>query len=109
MTYWCLNLAFLGLSLGVLIAAVASSGRRRSTLIARWVAPISAAAATVLILTAVFDNIIIDSGLVTYAQSALSGFAIGAAPLEDFAYPVAGAMLLPSLWLLVGGRRARGC
>ena len=107
MTYWWLNLAFLALALAALLVALLSS-RRRRTLIVRWAAPISAAAATVLILTAVFDSIMVDGGLVTYSQSAVSGLVVGAAPLEDFAYPVAGAILLPSLWFLFGGRGARG-
>ena len=31
---------------------------------------------------------------------------VGLAPLEDFAYPLAGVLLLPGLWLLLGGRVA---
>ncbi len=108
MSYWWLNAAFLGLATAVLLAALLPSRRPRRALIARWAAPISAAGASVLILTAVFDNLMIDSGLAVYMRSAISGFFIGAAPLEDFAYPVAGAILLPSLWLLFGVRGARG-
>ena len=108
MTYWWLNLAFLGIALVALIAALVSSRRPRRTLIARWAAPISVAVAAVLVLTAVFDNLMIGGALVTYARSAVSGLVIGAAPLEDFAYPVAGAILLPSVWFLLGRRGARG-
>src|SRR5699024_367998 len=31
----------------------------------------------------------------------ISGVRIGKAPVEDFAYPLAGAMLLPALWQLL--------
>ena len=108
MTYWWLDLVFLGLAIAVLLVALRVSRRPVRALIARWGAPIAIACVTVLVLTAVFDNIMISSGLATYAMSAISGLLVGTAPLEDFAYPVAGAILLPSLWLLFGRRGARG-
>ena len=40
-------------------------------------------------LTAVFDNVMIAVGLVTYPAEHLSGLRIGLAPLEDFAYALA--------------------
>ncbi|WHF20954.1 hypothetical protein QJS66_11790 [Kocuria rhizophila] len=39
----------------------------------------------------------------TYTEQNISGVRIGLAPLEDFAYPVAGVLLLPALWLLLAG------
>ena len=59
-----------------------------------------------LLMTAVFDNIMIGVGLVDYAPDRISGVKIGIAPLEDFAYSVAALVLLPSVWTLLGGRRA---
>lgn len=60
------------------------------------------------LLTAVFDNLMIRWGLFHYAPEALSGWALGLAPVEDFSYPLAGALLLPALWLLLArGGRAR--
>ena len=44
-------------------------------------------------------------GLVGYDRALISGAFIGVAPLEDFAYAVAAAILLPSLWALLGGRK----
>ncbi|MDF2508285.1 MAG: lycopene e-cyclase isoprenoid transferase [Microbacterium sp.] len=68
----------------------------------------SAVALTVLVLfllTAVFDTVMIASGLFHYAEAPLLGLHIGLAPIEDFAYPLAGAMLLPALWAALRGRR----
>ncbi len=61
-----------------------------------------AVAATVLVLlalTAVFDNIMIAAGLFHYAPGQLFGLSLGFAPLEDFSYPLAGALLLPAMWV----------
>lgn len=41
-----------------------------------------------LVLTAIFDNVIIGVGLVAYDESLISGVKIGIAPIEDFAYTV---------------------
>jgi lycopene cyclase domain-containing protein len=106
MTYLWLSVVFLAVVVLVLAAAVAAAGGRRGALIARWWMPITAAGVAVLILTAVFDNLMISSGLMEYAAATLSGVFIGVAPLEDFAYPVSGLILLPSLWFLFGRRRS---
>ena len=59
------------------------------------------------LLTAVFDTIMIATGLFHYSPDHLLGVHIGLAPLEDFAYPLAGAILLPALWAALRGRRRR--
>lgn len=62
--------------------------------------------AVLFALTAVFDTVMIASGLFHYASDPLLGVHIGLAPLEDFAYPLAGALLLPALWAALRARRA---
>lgn len=57
-------------------------------------------------LTAVFDTIMIATGLFHYSPGHLLGVHIGLAPLEDFAYPLAGALLLPALWAALRTRRS---
>ncbi|MCK8468257.1 lycopene cyclase domain-containing protein [Microbacterium sp. KSW4-16] len=57
------------------------------------------------VLTAVFDTVMIASGLFHYAQGPLLGIHIGRAPVEDFAYPLAGALLLPAVWAELRARR----
>ncbi len=95
MTYWLLNAIFLAAVAVVALAAVIS---RRAP---RWTS-VALVAGIVLLLTAVFDNVMIGVGLVGYSPAAISGVFIGIAPLEDFAYALAAAVLLPSLWSLIG-------
>jgi small toxic polypeptide LdrA/B/C/D len=54
------------------------------------------------VLTAIFDNAIIGAGLVAYDESTLSGVMVGLAPIEDFAYTLAGAILIPMVWEALG-------
>ena len=100
MTYWTLNAFFL-LPASAVCAAALLAGRRRP----RFFAAASAVTAVVLLaLTAVFDNLMIRAGLFWYNEDRISGAFAGAAPLEDFAYPLAAVLLLPALWVLLPGR-----
>ncbi|WP_369046061.1 lycopene cyclase domain-containing protein [Sinomonas sp. P10A9] len=117
MTYALIDLGFLVVA-GVAVALLgrsAGSARRRSRTQAvppataavrpadarrrpgRWV-PALIAGAGLVALTAVFDNVMISAGLFGYAPEKLLGPAVGLAPVEDFAYPLAAAVLLPALW-----------
>ena len=65
------------------------------------------AAAVLVLLTAVFDNLMIAAGLFSYPPEHISGVRIGLAPIEDFAYAVCAAFLVPAVFtLLPDGRRA---
>jgi len=97
MTYLLLNTVFLVLAGGVFLVAA-----RRGRLSRRRIVAAAIALAAVLVLTAVFDSIMIGVGLVDYDPSRIFGLRIGLAPIEDFAYPVAAALLLPALWALLG-------
>jgi lycopene cyclase domain-containing protein len=55
-------------------------------------------AAVMLTLTAIFDNVIIGTGIVAYDAEKISGIKIGVAPIEDFAYTVLAIVLVPSLF-----------
>lgn len=94
MTYTLLNVVFLGIVAVVAIAAVVA---RRAP---RWRA-VGLAAVLLLTLTAIFDNVIIGTGLVAYDDTLISGVLIGLAPIEDFAYTVAALVLLPAVWELL--------
>ena len=102
MTYLQLVLVFLLVS-AVPLALVAVL-RRPSR---RWWAATGLTTLALLVLTAVFDTVMIATGLFHYAPSQLAGVHIGLAPLEDFAYPLAGALLLPALWTALRARRSR--
>ncbi|HEY4269659.1 MAG TPA: lycopene cyclase domain-containing protein [Galbitalea sp.] len=100
MTYWALNAFFLA---AVALVAIIALVTRRGP---RWLA-VLVGAGILLIFTAIFDNVMIGIGLVGYDRQLISGVFIGSAPIEDFAYAVAAAVLLPSLWALLPGRASR--
>ena len=57
-----------------------------------------------VIMTAIFDNFIVGSGIVAYNPETLSGAFIGYAPIEDFAYTLVAAVLIPLTWWWLGSR-----
>ena len=97
MTYWLINIPFLLVAALVLGVAL---GRKVPPRIVPWVV----SAGVMMVLTAVFDNVIIGSGLVAYDEELLSGVLVGLAPLEDFAYTLAAVMMIPALWHLLERR-----
>jgi lycopene cyclase domain-containing protein len=96
--YWALNAIFLGV---VAVVAIVAIVLRRPP---RW-ASILLAGLILLVMTAIFDNVMVGVGLVGYDRQLISGVFIGVAPLEDFAYAIAAVVLLPSVWMLLGNRR----
>ncbi|MGM1016951.1 MAG: lycopene cyclase domain-containing protein [Actinomycetota bacterium] len=103
MTYLTLSLWFVGAALlATALLPLASRTRPRPR---PHLGAVLLTIGTLFVLTAVFDNIMIGTGLFHYAPSQLVGVHIGLAPLEDFTYPLAGALLLPALWTLLVHRR----
>ncbi|WP_313356321.1 lycopene cyclase domain-containing protein [Microbacterium sp.] len=99
MSYVLLCAGFLALA-----AVVALVGRRRDRMPSAL--SLLVAAAALVLLTAVFDNLMIAVGLFDYSSGHISGIRIGEAPLEDFAYPLAAVILLPALWSRLRRERA---
>jgi lycopene cyclase domain-containing protein len=99
-TYTLLNAVFLAV---VALVAVAALLARRAP---RW-RVVGLTALAVVVISVVFDNLMIGVGLVAYDEERISGIRLGIAPIEDFAYSIAAAVLLPSLWTLLGRRRPR--
>lgn len=98
MTNIVLNLVVLA----VVAAATAWTLRRHRA------GPLLWTAAVMVLLTLVFDTIMIAVGLYAYAPDKILGIYLAGAPLEDFAYPIAAVLLLPAVWTWVGdGRRRR--
>ncbi len=100
MTYLLMSLPFLAAAAAVLLVV-----RRRLSVPVP--AGLGLALGVLLVMTAVFDNLMIGAGLVAYGEEHRLGAAIGLAPVEDFTYPVAAVLLLPALWHLLGGSVAR--
>ncbi|GAA1123169.1 lycopene cyclase domain-containing protein [Arthrobacter flavus] len=111
MTYWTLNAIFLiPVAIIAIVAEVSSRRRAGPAVTGSLAAPSTAAtlswravglsAVILLILTAVFDNLMIQLGFFGYNPEWISGVFVGVAPLEDFAYPLAAVVLLPALWTL---------
>ena len=87
MTYLLLNAIFIAVSLFALLLVPKN----------RWPAYL-VAMVPMLVLTAIFDNLIIASGIVAYDANKISGLFIGLAPIEDFAYTIAAVLIVPSVW-----------
>ena len=98
MTYAIILVPFVLVTIAVTLATLARPrfGRRMAA---------SGIAAVVLVaLTAVFDNVMIAADLFTYPEEHISWLRIGLAPLEDFAYPVCAAFLVPAVFALLPAR-----
>lgn len=87
--YAVLNLIVLSLLLGIAWLLV-----RRNLLTKRYGFTLVA----LLIMTALFDSLIIAAGIVGYDITRILGVYIGKAPVEDFAYAIAAALFVPALW-----------
>lgn len=98
MTYALILLPFAAVTLVVVLATIGrpAFGRRMAASLV--------AAVVLVVLTAVFDSIMVSAGLVAYTPGRSSGLRIGAAPLEDFAYPVCAAFLVPAVYTLLSRR-----
>ncbi len=95
MTYPLMVLPFLAVTV-IVTAISARRPRFRERMLASTVTAVA-----LLVLTAVFDNIMIAAGLFTYPSEHLSGLRVGAAPIEDFSYPLCAAFLLPAVYTLL--------
>ena len=106
MTYSALAAALVALAVwpAVVGARRLPDGRERSR---HWAA-VAAAGGALVVLTAVFDNVMIAAELYEYGDVGTSGIRVGLAPIEDFAYPVACALGVPGLWLIFTRRPAGG-
>jgi lycopene cyclase domain-containing protein len=105
MTYALLNLVFL---LPPLALALAAAIRVRGLVRSRRSgvpAAVAGTAVVLLVLTAVFDNLMIAAGLFSYNPDTIAGLFLGLAPLEDFAYALAAVLMLPALWILLVWRK----
>lgn len=97
-TYLVLNLVF--------ISVVVVALHRMRTL--TWNRVVLTVLTVLLVTTAIFDSLLIELGLFSYADARILGIHIGAAPIEDFFYAVLAAVLVPSLWNYFGRKSDEG-
>ena len=108
-TYALLAVPFLGVALlvavtaGVVTARRRGAGRRRVGIVSAVVA-----GAVLLVMTGVFNNAIVGLGIVAYDPALVAGPRIGLFPVEDLAYSIGAALLLPSCWVLLDRPRTGG-
>lgn len=58
-----------------------------------------------IVLTAVFDSMLVYFSFIDYAPDKILGISIGYAPVEDFFYAIYSAIIVPLLWNRFGGNR----
>lgn len=81
-------------SLVLLIPLVWALVWRRDMFTKRWFLTL----AILLLMTAVFDNLIIIANIVAYRPDHILGWHVYRAPVEDFFYTIAVVLLVPLLW-----------
>jgi lycopene cyclase domain-containing protein len=112
-TYALLAVPFLGVAVLVAVLAGVVSARRRraerpgaaargrrSAVLTGVVAGIA-----LLVMTCVFNNVIVGLGIVAYDPALVLGARVGLFPVEDLAYSIGAVLLLPSCWVLLDRRR----
>jgi lycopene cyclase domain-containing protein len=98
MTYLLLNLVFIAVVCGVI--AIVMKPRRVSRAIIITLA-------VLLVLTMVFDNLIVGLSIVDYNPDKILGIRIGFAPIEDFMYAILAVILVPAVWIKLGAKNAK--
>ena len=98
MTYAILSVAVLG---ALALVCVPTLRRLRFR-------PLALTAVVLVVLTAVFDNVIVGLHIVAYDSARILGLLVPIAPIEDFAYAVGAVLLVPTVWTLLGRRGSVG-
>lgn len=105
MTYMTLNLLVLGLGFWFFVVGIVFIAQQRRKkldpgrgLLRQYVATL----AVLVVLTGIFDNVIVALGIVAYDTTHITGLFVGVVPIEDFAYSVAAVLVLPTLWGVLG-------
>ena len=100
-------MTYLGLAALVVLPAglvAVAAGRNRGM---RWWTTTALTLAVLIVLTVIFDSLMIYLDLFRYDAAHLTGANVLLAPVEDLAWPLVAALLLPALWELLGRRRSR--
>jgi lycopene cyclase domain-containing protein len=88
MTYLALNVTFMFIAFVILNLISRKSPWRAIGFTMLWM----------LLVTLVFDNVIIGLEIVGYDKTKISGILLGLAPIEDFAYTVVAVLAVSIIW-----------
>jgi lycopene cyclase domain-containing protein len=88
MTYLALNVTFMLIAFVILNLVSRKSPWRAIGFTMLWM----------LLVTLVFDNVIIGLEIVGYDKTKISGILLGLAPIEDFAYTVVAVLAVSIIW-----------
>lgn len=97
MTYALISIPFL-------IFAALLAYRHRNAM-PRQLAVTAVVAVILLVLTIIFDNLMIWAELVGYGDEQRLGLDIGLVPIEDLFYPLVAALIIPAVWRGRGVKR----
>ena len=86
--------------------AVAVLASVRCRLSGRWWLDTGITIGALVVLTVVFDSLMIQADLFRFDEDSLLGARVWHAPVEDLAWPVAAGLLLPALRELLSHREA---
>lgn len=92
-TYIIVNIVFVVVTFIVLRIKVHSPSKK-------WFAMLL----VLLVLTAIFDSMLVYFSIIDYAPEKILGIRIGYAPVEDFFYAIYAALVVPFIWNKLGGR-----
>lgn len=93
-TYLILNLVFMAIVVAILRVRPQRKPSRAVVI----------TLATLLVLTAVFDNMIVGLSIVDYDPAKILGIYLGFAPIEDFMYALLAVLIVPVIWNKLGTR-----
>lgn len=96
-TYLILNVVFMAIVLSALWRLEALHWNRTMTYLL----------AALLVLTAIFDSLLIAIGIFDYNPSKILGLRVGYAPIEDFMYGALAVIIIPSIWNKLGETDAK--
>lgn len=99
MTYLGVDVVFVAIAAMTFVAALVRRDDR-----GRFAAATALTAVVLLALTVVFDGLMIGADLFRYDAAGLAGPHVWRVPLEDLAWPVAAALLVPSVRSLAARR-----
>ena len=90
-------MTYLLISVPFLILGAAVAWWHRGAVPRQW-AVTGLVMAVLLVLTAIFDNLMIRADLFGYGEAQRLGPQVGLMPVEDLFYPLFAALVVPALW-----------